>query len=321
VDWLNYHHLLYFWTVVRRGGVAAAAEELRLAPSTVSVQVRRLEESLSEKLLRKSGRRLALTEMGRLVYGYADEIFSMGREMTEALRGRPTGRAMRLVVGVADVVEKLVAERLIAPALRLPEPVRVVCREASPAQLLGALARHEVDMLLTDTPVGAEVEVRAYNHLLGESGVSFVATPALAAACRRGFPRSLDGRPMLLPTENMAIRRSLDQWLEERQIRPQVVGEFEDGALLREFGTAGHGVFVTPTMVEKALLRAHHLRTVGRTEAVRARVYAVSAERRIKHPGVAAICRTALGAEASPEARRAPRPGSLRTRAASASRR
>ena len=321
MDWLNYHHLLYFWTVVRRGGVAAAAEELRLAPSTVSVQVRRLEESLSEKLLRKSGRRLALTEMGRLVYGYADEIFSMGREMTEALRGRPTGRAMRLVVGVADVVEKLVAERLIAPALRLPEPVRVVCREASPAQLLGALARHEVDMLLTDTPVGAEVEVRAYNHLLGESGVSFVATPALAAACRRGFPRSLDGRPMLLPTENMAIRRSLDQWLEERQIRPQVVGEFEDGALLREFGTAGHGVFVTPTMVEKALLRAHHLRTVGRTEAVRARVYAVSAERRIKHPGVAAICRTALGAEASPEARRAPRPGSLRTRAASASRR
>ena len=293
MEWLNYHHLLYFWTVARKGGLAPAAEELRLAPSTVSVQVRRLEEALSEKLLRRSGRRLVLTEMGRLVYGYADEIFSMGREMTEALRGRPTGRAMRLVVGVADVVEKLVAERLIEPALHLPEPVRIVCREASPALLLTALARHEVDMLLTDTPVGPEVEVRAYNHLLGESGVSFVATPALAAACRRGFPRCLDGRPMLLPTENMAIRRSLDQWLEERGIRPRVVGEFEDGALLREFGLAGHGVFVMPTMVEKAVLRDRRLRVVGRTEAVRARVYGVSAERRIKNPGVAAICGSA----------------------------
>ncbi len=290
MEWLNYHHLLYFWTVARAGGVAAAAEELRLAPSTVSVQVRRLEDSLSERLFRKAGRRLALTEMGRLVYDYADEIFSAGREMVEAVRGRPTGRPIRLVVGVADVVEKLVAQRLIEPALRLAEPVRVVCREASPAQLLEGLALHTLDVLITDAPVGPEVRVRAYNHLLGESGVSFVATPALAAACRRGFPRSLDGRPMLLPTANMAIRRSLDQWLEERGIRPRVVGEFEDGALLREFGTAGHGVFVTPTMVEKPLLRAYRLRTVGRTEAVRARVYGVSAERRIKNPGVAAIC-------------------------------
>jgi LysR family transcriptional activator of nhaA len=257
------------------------------------VQVRRLEESLSEKLFRKSGRRLVLTEMGRLVFGYADEIFSAGREMVEAVRGRPTGRPMSLVVGVADVVEKLMAQRLIAPALRLPQPIRVVCREASPAQLLDALARQALDMLITDAPVGPEVRVRAFNHLLGESGVSFVAAPALAEACRRGFPRSLDGRPMLLPTENMAIRRSLDQWLEERQIRPRVVGEFEDGALLREFGTAGHGIFVTPTMVERPLLRTYRLRTVGRTEAVRARVYAISAERRIKHPGVAAICGTA----------------------------
>jgi LysR family transcriptional activator of nhaA len=293
MSWLNYHHLLYFWTVVRRGGLAPAAEELRLAPSTISVQVRRLEESLSEKLLRKSGRRLVLTEMGRLVYGYADEIFSAGQEMVEAVRGRPTGRPLRLVVGVADVVEKLVAQRLIEPALRLPQPVQVVCREASPAQLLDGLARHALDVLITDAPVGPEVAVRAYNHLLGESGVSFVAAPPLAAACRRGFPRSLDGRPMLLPTANMAIRRSLDQWFEERGVRPRVVGEFEDGALLREFGTAGHGVFVMPTMVEKALPRAYGLRAVGRTEAVRARVYAVSAERRIKNPAVAAICHTA----------------------------
>jgi LysR family transcriptional activator of nhaA len=182
---------------------------------------------------------------------------------------------MRLVVGVADVVPKLVAQRLIEPALRLAEPVHVVCREASPEQLLDALARHTVDMLVTDAPVGPEVKVRTYNHLLGESGVSFFAAPSLAAPCRRGFPRSLDGRPMLMPTENMAIRRSLDQWLEERWIRPRVVGEFE---------------------VEKPMLRAHRLQVVGRTAAVRARVYAVSAERRIKHPAVAAICDTARAA-------------------------
>jgi LysR family transcriptional activator of nhaA len=289
VEWLNYHHLLYFWTVVRTGGLGPASEELRLAPSTISAQVHRLEQTLAEELLRKSGRRLALTEMGRLVYGYADEIFSTGREMLEAVRGRPTGRPMRLVVGVADVVPKLVAQRLIEPALRLAEPVQVVCREASPEQLLDALARHTVDLLVTDAPVGPEVKVRAFNHLLGESGVSFVAAPRLARACRRGFPRSLDGRPMLMPTENMAIRRSLDQWLEERSIRPRVVGEFEDGALLGEFGTAGHGVFVTPTMVEKPMLRAHRVRVVGRTAAVRARVYAVSAQRRLEHPAVAAI--------------------------------
>jgi LysR family transcriptional activator of nhaA len=290
MDWLNYHHLLYFRTVVRAGGLTAAAEELRLSPSTVSSQVRRLEESLSEKLLRRSGRRLVLTEMGRVVYDYADEIFSTGREMLEAVRGRPTGRPIRLAVGVADVVEKLVAEQLIAPALRLAEPVRVVCREASPAQLLDALARHELDVLITDAPVGPAVSLRAYNHLLGESGVSFVAVPALAAACRLRFPRSLDGQPMLVPTENMAIRRSLDQWFEERAIRPRVVGEFEDGALLREFGLQGHGIFVTPTMIERPLLRGAGLRVVGRTEAVRARVYGVSAERRIKNPAVAAIC-------------------------------
>jgi LysR family transcriptional activator of nhaA len=302
VEWLNYHHLLYFWTVVRTGGLGPASEELRLSPSTLSAQIHRLEATLSEQLLRRSGRRLAPTEMGRLVYGYADEIFSAGREMMEAVRGRPTGRPMRLVVGVADVVPKLVAQRLIEPALRLAEPVQVVCREASPEQLLEALARHTVDLLVTDAPVGAEVKVRAFNHLLGESGVTFVAAPRLAAACRRGFPRSLDGQPMLMPTENMSIRRGLDQWLEERGIRPHVIGEFEDGALLGEFGTAGHGVFVTPTMVEKPMLRAHRVQVVGRAAAVRARVYAVSPERRHRHPAVAAICdagRAGLGVRRS----------------------
>ena len=189
MEWLNYHHLLYFWTVVRLGGLAPAAEELRLAPSTISAQIRRLEESLSERLFRKSGRRLALTDMGRLVFGYADEIFSTGREMLKAVQGLPTGRPMRLVVGIADVVPKLVAQRLIEPALRLPEPAQVVCREASPEQLVDGLARHVFDLLITDAPLGAEVKIRAHSHLLGESGVTFVAESNAGAPGARAFPR------------------------------------------------------------------------------------------------------------------------------------
>ncbi len=289
MEWLNYHHLLYFWTVVRLGGLAPAAEELRLAPSTISAQIRRLEESLSERLFRKAGRRLALTDMGRLVFGYADEIFSTGRALLKAVQGLPTGRPMRLVVGIADVVPKLVAQRLIEPALRLSEPVSVVCREASPEQLVDGLVRHVFDLLITDAPLGAEAKVRAHSHLLGESGVTFVAESALARRVRGRFPGCLDGRPMLLPTENMAIRRGLDQWLAASGVRPRVVGEFEDGELLREFGTAGYGVFVVPTMVEQPLVRRYQLKALGRSDLVRARVYGVSPERRVEHPAVAVI--------------------------------
>lgn len=290
--WLNYHHLYYFWTVARLGGLQAASEDLRLAPSTLSVQVHQLEERLAEKLFRRSRRRLVLTDMGRLVFGYAEEIFSTGREMLKAVQGLPTGRPMRLVIGIADVVPKLLAQKLIEPVLRLASPAQVVCREASPQQLLDGLARHVFDMLITDSPAGAGA-VRARNHLLGESGVTFMATRGLAAACGRAFPRCLDGRPLLLPTENMALRRGVDEWLEARGVRPRVVGEFEDGALLHEFGTAGYGIFVAPTMVERSLVRRYGLRPLGRTDAVRARVYAISPERRVEHPAVAVICEAA----------------------------
>lgn len=288
--WLNYHHLYYFWTVARLGGLQPAADELGLAPSTLSAQIHRLEERLAEKLFRKPQRRLVLTDMGRLVFGYAEEIFSTGSEMLKAVQGLPTGRPMRLVIGIADVVPKLLAQRLIEPVLRLVPPAQVVCREASPDQLLDGLARHAFDLLITDSPVGAGARVRARSHLLGESGVTFVATKGLAASCRRAFPRCLDGQPMLLPTENMALRRGVDEWLEANGVRPRVVGEFEDGALLHEFGTAGHGVFVTPTMVEQPLVRRYGLRPLGRTDAVRARVYAISPERRVEHPAVAVVC-------------------------------
>jgi LysR family transcriptional activator of nhaA len=290
MEWINYHHLLYFWTVARKGSLAAAAEELHLSPPTVSVQIRRLEEAFSEKLFARSGRRLVLTEIGSVVYRFADEIFSLGRDMLDTVKGRPTGRPLRLVVGVADVLPKTVAHRLIEPALRLAERVRVVCREASPEQLLVALAGQEVDVVLTDTPVGAGFKVRAHSHLLGESGMSFLGVPALARACRRGFPGSLTGAPMLLPTENMAVRRGLDRWFETNGIRPHIVGEFEDDALLREFAASGHGVFAAPSVVEKPLRRAYRLDLLGRVRTVRAQFYAVSLERRIKNPAVAAMC-------------------------------
>jgi LysR family transcriptional activator of nhaA len=293
VEWLNYHHLLYFWSVVRTGSVAAASVELRLAPPTVSVQIRRLEEQLGEKLLRRSGRRVIPTEMGQAVFRYADEIFSLGRELVDMVRGRPSGRPMQLVVGVVDVLPKAIAHRLIEPALQLGEKVRLVCREADPEQLLAQLSLQSLDVVLADAPIGPSVKVRAYNHLLGETGVSFLGSAQLAKSFRRRFPQSLHGTPLLLQATNTAIRRSIDQWLDSIDVRPDIVGEFEDSELLWEFGGAGHGIFPVATVLEKQVMRIHPVKLVGRTDAARGRYYAISVERRLKHPAVVAICDTA----------------------------
>jgi LysR family transcriptional regulator, transcriptional activator of nhaA len=293
VEWLNYHHLLYFWTVVRTGSVAAASAELRLAPPTVSVQIRRLEEQLGEKLLRRSGRRLLPTEMGQAVFRYADEIFSLGRELLDMVRGRPTDRPMKLIVGVVDAMPKFIAHWLIEPALRLGERVRIVCREATPEQLLAQLSVQSLDVVLADAPIGPGVNVRAYNHLLGETGVSFLGDAKLARTHRRRFPKSLHGAPVLLPATNTAMRRNIDQWLDTISVRPDIVGEFEDSELLWEFGGAGDGIFPVPTVLERQLRRVHRVNVLGRTDAVRNRFYAISVERRLKHPAVVAICETA----------------------------
>jgi LysR family transcriptional regulator, transcriptional activator of nhaA len=289
MEWLNYHHLLYFWLVVREGGLAPACARLRLAPSTVSGQIRSFERALGEKLFDKRGRRLEPTEMGRLVYRYADEIFALGRELQEALKGGPVGRPARLVVGIADVVPKLVARRLLGPALALDPPVRLVCHEGKPERLLAELATHDLDVVLTDAPVPHTVPIKAYNHLLGECGVVFLATQKLAQAHRRRFPRSLDGAPLLLPAEGTTLRRSLEQWFEEQRIRPVVVAEFEDSALLEVFGQTGQGIFAAPSIVSRAVQREHQVRLVGATDDVRERFYAISVERRLKHPAVVAI--------------------------------
>ncbi len=289
MEWLNYHHLLYFYTVAREGSVTRAAQVLHLSQPTLSGQVRKLEDSLGEKLFARRGRRLVLTDVGQVVYRYADEIFSLGREMVDTLHGFPPGRPARLLVGVADIVPKLVCHRILETALALDEPVRIVCREGKTDDLLAGLAIHAFDMVITDAPLGPHLSVKAYNHLLGECGVAFFAAAELAKQRRRRFPHSLHGAPVLLPTDNTNLRRSLDQWFEELAIRPRVVAEIEDSALLKVFGQHGAGVFAAPDILQDEILRQYGVRLVGRTRDVTERFYAISVERRIKNPAVAAI--------------------------------
>jgi LysR family transcriptional activator of nhaA len=286
---LNYQHLLYFWTVVRSGSLTKACAELHLAPPTVSAQLRTFEERIGEKLLEKSGRTLTPTETGRLVYSYAEEIFGMGADLLNALAYRPTRRSMRLAVGIDDVVPKEIAQRFVQPALALTQSVQLVCREGTLESLVEALHVHELDVVLSDSPITPNVQLPAYNHPLGACAVSWVAAPALAQQLRRGFPRSLDGAPLLLPTADTAIRRALDQWLDRHAVRPRIVGEFEDYALLREFARAGRGVAPAPNVLVKQYAKESRLRTLGPVHNVRAEFYAISMERKVKHPAVLAI--------------------------------
>jgi LysR family transcriptional activator of nhaA len=289
MDGLNYHHLFYFWTVVREGGISKAAEKLRLSQPTISSQIKLLEDALTERLFQRQGRTLVLTDVGRVVDRYATEIFTAGGELLETLKGRPSGRVSRLAVGVANAVPKLVVYRLLQPAIDGDEPVQITCSEGDPEQLLAQLATHALDVVISDTPAAPHVRVRVFNHLLGESGTTFFAGRALAERLARRFPRSLDGAPILLPTVNTSLRRTLEQWFETEGVRPVVAGEFEDPALLKTFGEGGRAVFPAPTAIEGEVLRNHRAVVVGRTSAVRERYYAISVERRLRHAGVAAI--------------------------------
>jgi LysR family transcriptional activator of nhaA len=285
---LNHHHLFHFWTVVKEGGVTRASEKLNVSQPTISGQLRELEEALGEKLLKRSGRTVALTDIGRTVYRYADEILSLDRELVEAVKGRPT-RAGRLSVGVAMVVPKLVAYQILEPAMRLPEPIQLDCVHARPERLLAELAIFGLDVVLTDAPAPPAVKVRAYSHLLGECSVSVFGTERLAAAHRRGFPGSIDGAPFLLPSEDSALRLSLEEWFHKEGVRPRVVGTFEDSALLDAFGQAGAGLFAMPAAVESEVRRQYGVRVVGRLSTVRQRFYAITVERKLRNPAVIAI--------------------------------
>ncbi|HZR81116.1 MAG TPA: transcriptional activator NhaR [Candidatus Binatia bacterium] len=293
MEWLNYHHLLYFWTVARLGSVTAAAGELRLAQSTVSAQIHQLEAVLGERLLRREGRRLVLTDAGRRAFDYAAEIFALGRELVDTVKGTSGGRPARLVVGIADQMPKRIVYRLLEPALRLLPSIHLVCTEGKPDDLFAQLALHRVDVVLTDSPIAPSVAVRGFNHLLGECGITFFAPRRLSERPRRRFPRCLDDAPVLLPAERTTLRRGLDQWLRARDLRPRVVAEFEDSALLKAFGQAGAGYFPGPTAIEREIALQYDARIAGRVPEVRERFYAVSIERRLKHPAIVAISEAA----------------------------
>jgi LysR family transcriptional regulator, transcriptional activator of nhaA len=310
MEWLNYHHLLYFWTVARLGTVAQASEELSLAPPTISGQVHRLEEVLGERLFARRGRRLVLTDVGRMVYRYAEEIFSLGRELQQTLNRRPTTRPLRLIVGVEDVLPKPIVRMLLEPLLRRQPPVRVVCREdRSLAGFLAELGSHSIDLVLADAPLTTSLPVRAFSHLLGDCGTTFFAARPQAPSWRRRFPRSLDGAPCLLPGASSALRRSLDAWFHAQAISPRIVGEFDDPALVNAFAQEGLGVFAAPSVLEEEMRRRHGLSVVGRAEALRQRFYAISAERRLEHPAVVALRDSARsGLFPEPRARSTRRP-------------
>lgn len=289
---LNFHHLRYFWAVARSGSLARASRELNITPQTVSSQLRELEASMNVKLFDRSGRRLALTDAGRRVLAYADEIFEIGQELVASV-GTRAKAPERLLIGVADVVPKLVAHRLIQPAMKLEQPVRAICREGATAQLLADLSVHELDVVLSDSPIPPGVRVRAFNHLLGECGVTLMAAAGLAQRYRRGFPRSLDGAPFLLPQQGTVLRQSLEHWFAQAGVRPMTVGEFDDSALLKVFGQSGAGLFAVPTVIEGEVRRQYGVRRVGLLDGIVERFYAISVHRKIQHPAVATICDTA----------------------------
>ncbi len=294
MEWLNYHHLLYFWMVAKHGSITQASRELRLAHPTISGQIHRLEEVLGAKLFTRKGRNLELTESGRVAFRYADEIFSLGQEFQDTLKGRSSGQQLRVVVGVSDVLAKSIVHRILEPAFDLQDKVRVICREdRSVEAFMGDLAAHTVDVVLSDAPAGPGAPVRTFSHPLGECGTSFFAASRLARSCRRGFPGALDGRPVLVPGEKSTFRRSLTEWFASHEVRPQIVAELDDLALALVLGEAGLGIFAAPDVLADEIRRRYRVELVGRAKDIRQRFYAISVERKVRNPAVAAICQVA----------------------------
>jgi LysR family transcriptional activator of nhaA len=293
VEWLNYHHLLYFWTVAREGSITRASRLLHLAQPTISAQIHALEEAVGEPLFHRSGRSLVMTDFGRLVYRYADQIFSLGRELMGAVQQRPTTRSLRLTVGVSDALPKLMVYRILQPALEMSTPVQLIVHEDKPDRLLAELSLLGLDLILTDAPLGPNVRVRAFSHQLGVSPVTLFAAPKLAARLRTNFPQSLNGAPMLVPMDGSPLRRALDQWISKTGLQPQVMGEFQDSALMKVFGEGGAGFFAAPTLIEEDVKRTFKVHSIGRLDGVEEKFYAISVERKFKHPAVVAISESA----------------------------
>lgn len=294
MEWLNYHHLLYFWSVAKHGSVTKACEEFRLAQPTISGQIRLLEQTLGEQLFIRAGRRLVLTEMGHVVFRYAEDIFSTGQELMNAVKGRgANGHHSRLAVGIVDVVAKPLATHFLKSALKLDQPTRLSCREDKLPFLLADLAIHELDLIIADTPAPPNSKAQIYSHLLGESGVTMFATAKLAAQYRRGFPQSLQGAPVLLPTSDAMLRQLLDPWLAHRELSLNIVGEFDDGMTLKAFGQDGYGIFPGATAIEKEICRQYRVQVVGQLDSLKQHFYAITVQRRLTHPAVLAIVQAA----------------------------
>ena len=293
MNWLNYHHLHYFWTVVREGGIGAACKVLHLTQPTVSKQIKLLEEQVGEPLFRRVSRRLELTEAGQVAFDYADEIFTLGQEFMENIQSVATVRPRRLRVGISYVLPKLISHRILNPLLDADSNIHLICEEDHTDRLLAELSIQRLDLVLSDAPVAGKVKVKAFNHFLGDCGVTFFAAAPLAKQLKGRFPGNLDGAPFLSLSDSSLSRRSLDRWFESAGVRPRILAEFEDSALMKVFGRDGRGVFAAPSVVAKELQREQEVVSLGSTDAVRESFYAITVERRFKHPAVARIAEVA----------------------------
>ena len=290
---VNYKHLHYFWAVAREGGVARASERLHLTPQTISGQLSLLEEDLGVALFTRVGRNLEITETGRLVLSYANEIFSLGGELEEVMHQLPDGRPQLFRVGVVDVLPKSIAHRILQPALQMPESVRMICHEASLDTLLAELAVHRLDLVLADRPIPSTVSIRGFSHKLGECAVSFFATEKLEKKLTGDFPGCLDGAPLLLPGSSTQLRSEIDQWLDKHRIHPRIIAEFDDSALMKAFGQEGAGIFIAPAAIEAEVERQYQVTAIGQVDEVKEHFYAISVERRVTHPVVFAVVEVA----------------------------
>jgi len=294
MEWLNYHHLRYFWTVAKEGSLARAAGKLHVSQPSISEQIRELESAFGERLFQREGRNNKLTAAGRLVFGYAEDIFALGRELMNAVKQRPGTKAVRLYVGVADSFPKLVTNEILKPVFAMPQTAHVICREGKMEDLLAQLAAHRLDLVLSDEPASSSTNFKTFSHPLGETGTTFCAEKKLAAKLRRGFPGSLHDAPALLPAENTTLRRTLETWFRAQHIQPRVVAEFEDLALMKVMAAEGRGFIAVPTVALKDAVAHYAFQTIGEAAKCRLQFHAITAERRIAHPAVALITRKSL---------------------------
>ena len=286
---LNYRQLHYFWVVAKTGSIVRACEQLNLTPQTISGQISLLEQTFGIELFRRVGRQLELTEAGRQTLPYAEQMFQLGGELELMLRAQPNEQQILFRVGVADVVPKSIVYRLIAPTMELSEPLRITCREDKLERLLADLAIQRLDLVISDSPMPSHLDIKGYSQKLGECGISFFATPELAARYGHDFPRSLHGAPLLIPGPETVVRSRLQRWFAEQKVQPQIVGEFDDSALMQAFGQSGSGIFIGPSVIADEVQRQYGVEVIGQTDAVSESFYAISVERKVRHPGIVAI--------------------------------